>query len=361
MNDWKNPLPGVPLVESPFFDEWLAQSGLDDETRRIAQDLRRDGYAVFDFPVPSFDELAARVRADITAMTAGQTRVDPATGIKPIVLRLDYGHRVQDGWACSEAVRSIAANARVLTLLRQLYGRSAWPFQTLNFTSGTQQPYHSDAVHFSSVPERFMCGVWVALEDIDADNGPLLYYPGSHRWPIYGNEHIGHWADEATGRTQETHRQVWDRLVALHGLERREFHARRGQALVWAANLLHGGSKHRNPQRSRWSQVTHYYFDDCAYLTPMFSDPVYGRTYFRQPLDIATGTRKRNHYLGREIPQEVIARARQQGTLEERLARFDPQLYLLANPDVKAAGVDPRQHFIDFGFKEGRPLAPADY
>ena len=30
-----------------------------------------------------------------------------------------------------------------------------------------------------------MCGVWVALEDITEDNGPLHYYPGSHRLPDY--------------------------------------------------------------------------------------------------------------------------------------------------------------------------------
>jgi ectoine hydroxylase-related dioxygenase (phytanoyl-CoA dioxygenase family) len=28
-----------------------------------------------------------------------------------------------------------------------------------------------------------MCGVWVALEDVDAGNGPLFYYPGSQRLP----------------------------------------------------------------------------------------------------------------------------------------------------------------------------------
>ena len=28
-----------------------------------------------------------------------------------------------------------------------------------------------------------MCGAWVALEDISADSGPLVYFPGSHRMP----------------------------------------------------------------------------------------------------------------------------------------------------------------------------------
>ena len=90
----------------------------------------------------------------------------------------------------------------------------------------------------------------------------------------------------------------------------------------------------------------------------MFSDPAYGRTFFREPLDVRTGERRKNSYIGHQIPDEVIQRERVQGTLEERLAKFNPELYLQANPDVRNAGVDPREHFIQFGFSEGRPLAP---
>lgn len=35
---------------------------------------------------------------------------------------------------------------------------------------------------------------------------------------------------------------------------------------------------------------------------------------------------------------------------------FDPQLYLEANPDVAAAGVDPTQHYLQYGKAEGRRL-----
>ena len=38
---------------------------------------------------------------------------------------------------------------------------------------------------------------------------------------------------------------------------------------------------------------------------------------------------------------------------------FDPELYLIANPDVKHAAVDPIAHYHIFGKKEGRPIAPA--
>jgi hypothetical protein len=40
----------------------------------------------------------------------------------------------------------------------------------------------------------------------------------------------------------------------------------------------------------------------------------------------------------------------------ERL--FDTAWYLAANPDVAAAGVDPLQHYIDYGAAEGRDPNP---
>jgi hypothetical protein len=55
--DLKGMLPGVPLVESPFFDDVLASCDFDAETRRIAQDLHSNGYATFRFPD---DEIDAR-------------------------------------------------------------------------------------------------------------------------------------------------------------------------------------------------------------------------------------------------------------------------------------------------------------
>ena len=55
---------------------------------------------------------------------------------------------------------------------------------------------------------------------------------------------------------------------------------------------------------------------------------------------------------------------RQVGWKEGRIPSlaFDPGAYLAANPDVKAAGIDPLAHFLQFGAGEGRqPIAPTEY
>jgi hypothetical protein len=346
MTGFVNPLPGVPWVESPFRERLFHDA--DPEVRRLAEELDVNGFAVIDFPEPDLDRMAGEIRTSLEGRYDWEQwrRSGFAAG---------ESLELQDAWQYEPNVRALAANARILDLLSALYGRRAWPFQTLNFPVGTQQHFRTDAVHFSSVPERFMCGVWVALEDIDADAGPLVYYPGSHKWPIYTNEHVGVCMSESEGKVGPPfYERMWRAMVERHGVEPCHLLPRKGQALIWAANLLHGGAPQKRSDVTRWSQVTHYYFEDCAYYTPMRSDPAYGRIWFRHETDIASGQRMRNRYLGHEVPQAFIDATL---PLEKGLPwGFDGGRYLDANPDVKAAGMAAAEHWLLYGRFEGRPL-----
>jgi ectoine hydroxylase-related dioxygenase (phytanoyl-CoA dioxygenase family) len=48
-------------------------------------------------------------------------------------------------------------------------------------------------------------------------------------------------------------------LIAQYGLEAKHFHAKKGDVLIWHANLLHGGSARRNIQLTRKALVCHYF------------------------------------------------------------------------------------------------------
>ncbi len=287
--------PGLPLIESPLFPALKAQWGLSAEEERIATDLHEKGYAVFDFPDDDLDDRIARI----------QSHLGPRYGIDfadPHSDKTAGERRIQDAWQFDEDVRAIAANQAVIDLLSKLYGRNAFPFQTLNFPVGTQQDAHSDSVHFSSLPERFMCGVWLAMEDIGPDSGPLFYCPGSHKWPIMTNALIGrrgYGSDLASA--QDPYGPAWQALRDVHGAQEEVFLARKGQALIWCANLLHGGSRQHDLTLTRWSQVTHYYFDGCIYYTPAFSDEAIGKLALRDIVAISDGEWRPNLYHGQEV------------------------------------------------------------
>ncbi|WP_287460770.1 phytanoyl-CoA dioxygenase family protein [Sphingomonas sp.] len=240
--------------------------------RSIIDEFNSTGYLIIDLDIPNFAELAEGVISDLAPV-------------------YDHNNRIENAWRRSPGARYLAVLPKILNVLEELYGRPAFPFQTLNFNKGTEQAAHSDTIHFDSKPAGFMAGVWVALEDIDAGNGPLRYYPGSQLLPQLtlkdaGIDRIGKNDPYQLYRT--AYEPMIARVIEDHNLRPQEAHLKRGQALIWSANILHGGSPIIQEGRSRHSQVTHYYFDGCSYHTPLLSDDERG-IYRRYPVDIRTG------------------------------------------------------------------------
>jgi len=241
-----------------------------DELRRR---FETDGYAVFDPGIAEETIDAAITRIELEFHEEGRFEA-AARRAKRAVLgrsRALSGRnnvRIQDAWTICAEVREIATAPRVLALLAELYGRTPLPFQTINFRLGSQQAPHSDAWHFSSDPAGFMCGVWVAFEDIDEDRGPLLYYPGSQRL----EQLTGADVERRTGSADnDSYERFIGELIEREGLEARLGTLKKGQALVWSANLLHGGAPQRDPSLTRWTQVTHYFFEGCRWWKPSHS------------------------------------------------------------------------------------------
>ena len=259
------------------------------------EEYEAQGFLVFDPEVDerTIDEAAAAVGAMYLAEDG------PGDRSGKLVAYRD-SRRVQDAWKVVPAVKAIARAPRVLQLLHDLYGRKPLPFQTLNFRVGSEQQPHSDTIHFNSRPAGYMCGVWVALEDIDRDNGPVVYYPGSHKWseatlrdvdrfeqpPGLGHPLSRAFAHLRAGfRNTDADYAKYERLIRHRidaaGIEPKYATIRKGQAFIWAANLVHGGSHQVDRSRTRASQVTHYFFEGCRYYTPLMQRG--WRTHWRLP------------------------------------------------------------------------------
>ncbi len=180
--------------------------------------------------------------------------------------------RLLDAWKRCPAVKSIALWPAIQSKLYELHGRVARAFQTLNFPVGTEQEAHSDTIHFDTEPPGLMAGVWVALEDVGYYNGPLFYFSGSHRLPIWSMSDAG--AKLCTDNDMsgyKTYEHFMRRKMVESQLRYRHAVMPRGHAIVWAANLVHGGSPRRTPELTRHSQVTHYYLDGATAYTSKIS------------------------------------------------------------------------------------------
>jgi phytanoyl-CoA dioxygenase PhyH len=232
-------------------------------TSHQREKFERDGYLIVENPVPEsvIDEAMEDVEGRFLPVGSKQpTRGDDGV--------LYYPNRIMDAWRISDSVKAIALEPTIIGILKELYGRRPLPFQTLNFLRGTQQTVHSDTIHFNSMPAGYMCGVWVAFEDVDMDCGPLVYYPGSHKLSEVTMQAIGAEADMSDYSKYEDHISS---LIEEHGLEPEYATISKGEALIWSANLLHGGAPVRDESRTRKSQVTHFFFEGCRYYTPLLS------------------------------------------------------------------------------------------
>lgn len=261
-----------PIEDLSNLQNYLESKTTDSEVFSFCKDLARDGIALIDLGPEGRALCDGVVRATEPLFSNGQIQ------------------RVQDAWLKHRAVRRLATLPKVTKLLEIAYGRPPFAFQTLNFKVGTEQNIHSDTIHFHSEPERFMCGVWTALEDISEESGPLTYFPGSHRLPILtmrraGVNHLNPTYEDYVN----TYLPDLARRLEASGLLSKVITIPKGKALVWAANLAHGGARIIDNNRTRRSLVTHFYFRDCVYYTPMASDVEEGRLFVRLPLDVKTG------------------------------------------------------------------------
>jgi ectoine hydroxylase len=152
-------------------------------------------------------------------------------------------------------------NGTLLELMSFLLGKKVIPFQAMNFTLGSEQRAHSDFIHMTTEPQGYLIATWAALEDCTPENGPLYYYPGSHRLPYITTEHYdsGNTALTIGHHSNKQYEDKIEEVIREHGLKKELFLAQRGDVLIWHANLLHGGSPILRQGATRKSMVCHYF------------------------------------------------------------------------------------------------------
>jgi len=179
----------------------------------------------------------------------------------------------QDRYTHNDGVKSLALDADVLAVLAALNGFKPYPFQTLNYPTTSKACTHSDYVHFAPHPRHLMCGVWVALQDIDPRSGPVFYYPGSHRKDFYSMQDFGLQPRQHHPHNYPKYQDIMEASMNISGLKRHTAILKKGEALIWTSNLVHGGPPPEVERLRRLSQVSHYFFEGADYnWAPVMSD-----------------------------------------------------------------------------------------
>ncbi len=241
----------------------LRRGEITDLEASLCRKWHRDGFVhLAGFLAPDF--VAEIWQAVEEAMASGVLPVRP----EAMVEDGPYEDRFQDLHLRVSEVSKILRHNGILQILQLLFGRPAHPFQTIAFFAGSQQPAHSDSIHMTTYPEGYLVGTWTAMEDIHPDSGPLVYYPGSHRWPFYSAKVVGITERESLVSYQEAYNRKYEpfiqEIIDQRQAEAEVFTPNQGDVLVWHANLLHGGTARQDPKRSRKSVVCHYTARDAV-------------------------------------------------------------------------------------------------
>lgn len=185
--------------------------------------------------------------------------------------------RIVESYKKSINCKKLATHSNVIKMLNFLYNKKPLAFSTINFLTSTQQPLHSDYAHFGTLPELLIVGSWIALQDIDLDSGPLQVVPKSHKLAIY------RYSEKNNGNLPTGLKEIKNQYNNYENWVKKEINnknlhpvtpkMRKGDCIIWAANMLHGSPQCKIPGSSRKSQVTHWTFKNVEkHYNPIFSD-----------------------------------------------------------------------------------------
>jgi ectoine hydroxylase len=179
-------------------------------------------------------------------------------------LRFTHDNKMMFANRISPYIKKITFEKKLTAILDFILDKPVVPFQTINFLQGSSQRAHSDSIHMTTYPLGFLIAVWVALEDTDMQNGPLFYYPGSHRLPYLLNQDFneGETVFRLGRKDYPDYEDALENLVKQRDFEKRIFLAEKGDVFIWHGNLVHGGLPIADSSRTRKSMVIHYYAKD---------------------------------------------------------------------------------------------------
>lgn len=252
-------------VDAAALIERRRRSGqVTDEDAELLEHWLEKGYVIL--PGAVSDEICEQVKSDLAnAFAEGDERLrvlEPGEHFgKPLQAGTDMrGRRVNDIYVHLESARQALFNQAVVRFLSLAFDARPMLLQSLTFDSGSRQGVHQDTAYVVIDPPLALAASWLALEDVRPGSGELVYYPGSHRLNDFlFSDAYKCWHPTRDG--DEQHSQYASGLgerAEAAGLQLERLLIKRGDVLIWAGDLAHGGGEVTDESFTRRSLVGHF-------------------------------------------------------------------------------------------------------
>jgi len=202
---------------------------------------------------------------------------------------------------------------RVLDVLEALIGPEILALQTMLFLKGPGKPgqgFHQDSYYIPTHPDT-LCGAWMAIDDVDEENGCVYFTPGSQNEPVYPPaDGYGFGDDQLKGihfvrgvsDTDDRNNDLAKIAEKKHGVTGRGVNEtpaimRAGDVAFFGGHVLHRSFTNESKARFRRSFVGHYC--NARSYTSWGADGPHDDPARTAVVDAATGSSNGSHILAR--------------------------------------------------------------
>ncbi len=231
----------IPLTETDFYKE------ADTITKENILQFEENGYII--------------IKNYLSENQVEEINLLIDNGLKNQTLKFKNRNKIMFAIHQIPLLKKIGMDPKLIALVSSLMNGKAKLFQSINFINGSEQKTHSDSFHMTTYPLGGLVGVWIALEDIGLENGPLHYYKGSHKLPYYLNSDYNNTGNRLFigKKGYGEYENFIEKKIVKQNLNKEIFTAKKGDILIWHANLFHGAETHLDKSKTRKSMVFHYF------------------------------------------------------------------------------------------------------
>ena len=209
---------------------------------------RRDGYVVLERVFAG--EECRRFARHVDDLSAGRKHLDG------FGQQENYGQRTFNQHLYDPLALQFLIDERLHRPLADCFEDEPEAIQTMHFFAGSEHPLHQDHYY---LPDCM--SAWIAMVDVDEDNGPLVVQPGSHQGRLVTRSDARRelqpgetYMDQQQGRYFPLVREVFRE----NGREQARVLVNRGDVVLFHGRLIHGGAPVRRPGTPRHALACHY-------------------------------------------------------------------------------------------------------
>lgn len=249
-------------IDHPDSPKIIKEASIPDDIKQMALEFIENGYTIVRNSINS-SHCDQAVQAFAAWCKSNNKECESKRNTKGFLGRTTNAHS-----SIPEFLNLMLESRKALQLQDFLFDAKTSIYTSLYFEQGTQQPIHVDIPFFWTVPKSRYFGYWIALEDVDENNGPLVVLKGGHKCSILAKRETCHplvIKKKKAGPLIDTDNELFyayanatlDHCYSMGLKDYEKLHIKKGDIIIWHPLLPHGGSTVKDKTRSRHSIVAH--------------------------------------------------------------------------------------------------------